>query len=51
VKAAVRVDDAVCEFATSAQALSPEDFERAYLNLVVKVQADLGSIGGAPMGT
>jgi hypothetical protein len=51
VKAAVRVNDAVGEFARGAQVLSPEDFERAYLNLVVKVQGDLGSIGVAPMGT
>lgn len=51
VKAAIRVDDAVGEFARNAQGLSPREFHRAYLNLLVKVQADIGELGRAPMGT
>jgi len=51
VKAAIRVDDAVGEFAQSSQGLSPQDFGRAYLNLLVKVQADIGALGPAPLGT
>ncbi len=51
VKAAIRVDDAVSAFAAGAAQLTPAQFQQAYLNLVVKTQADLGSLGPAPMGT
>jgi hypothetical protein len=51
VKAAIRLDDAVTEFARNAQQLTPQEFQQAYLNLVVKVQADIGALGPAPMGT
>ena len=51
VKAAIRVDDALREFANSSQGLAPEQFNQAYLKLLVKVQADIGALGPAPMGT
>lgn len=51
VKAAIRVDDAVSEFARNSQGLTPAEFQSAYWNLLVKVQADLGALGPAPMGT
>lgn len=51
VKAAIRVDDALREFANSSQGLAPEQFNQAYLKLLVKVQADIGAVGHAPMGT
>jgi hypothetical protein len=51
VKAAIRVNDAVTEFAKGAQQLTPQQFQEAYLKLVVKVQADIGALGPAPMGT
>jgi hypothetical protein len=50
VKAAIRVDDALREFAGSSQGLAPEEFHQAYLKLLVKVQADIGALGPAPMG-
>src|ERR1035437_8047050 len=49
VKAAIRVDDALREFAGSSQGLAPEEFHQAYLKLLVKVQADIGALGPAPM--
>src|ERR1700685_2636059 len=51
VKAALRVQDAVNDFAKTSQTLSPAEFEKAYLDLLVRVQADLGSTGIAPVGT
>jgi hypothetical protein len=51
VKAAIRVDDALREFAASSQGLTSEAFQQAYRKLVVKVQADIGALGPAPMGT
>ena len=51
VKAALRVDDALGEFAAASQALSPEEFEQAYLRLLIKTQSDLGALGPTPMGT
>jgi hypothetical protein len=51
VKAAIRVDDALREFAGSSQGLAPEDFNQAYLKLLVQVQADIGALGPAPVGT
>jgi hypothetical protein len=51
VKAALRVQDAVNDFAQTSQALSPEEFEKSYLEFLVRVQGDLGSTGVAPVGT
>ena len=51
VKAALRVQDALNEFAKTSQTLSPSDFEMAYRQFLVRVQADLGSTGLAPVGT
>src|SRR5579864_7851392 len=51
VKAALRVQDALDQFAITSQSLSPADFEKAWLELLVRVQRDLGSTGVAPVGT
>jgi hypothetical protein len=51
VKAALRVQDALNDFAKTSQDLSPAEFEKAYLEFLVRVQADLGSTGVAPVGT
>jgi hypothetical protein len=51
VKAALRVQDALDQFAQSSQSLSPADFEKAWLEFLVQVQSDLGSNGVAPVGT
>ena len=51
VKAALRVQDAFTDFAQTSQTLSPAEFEKAYLEFLVRVQADLGSTGMAPVGT
>ena len=51
VKAAIRVHAALRDFAGASQGLTPEQFNQAYLNLLVKVQADIGAIGPAPVGT
>jgi len=51
VKAAIRLDDGVRAFANNSSGLTPEEFQQAYVNLLVKVQADIGAIGPAPMGT
>lgn len=51
VKAALRVQDELDRFADASQALSPADFEKAWLEFLVRVQNDLGSTGVAPVGT
>jgi hypothetical protein len=51
VKAALRVQDALNEFARTSQSLSPADFDQAWLRFLVRVQGDLGSTGVAPVGT
>ena len=51
VKAALRVQDALDEFARSSQSLSPAEFEKAWLAFLVRIQPDLGSTGLAPVGT
>jgi hypothetical protein len=51
VKAAIRVQDALANFAQSSQSLSPADFEKAWLAFQVTVSPDLGSTGIAPVGT
>lgn len=51
VKAALRVQDALDQFASTSQSLSPADFEKAWLEFLTRVQADLGSTGVAPVGT
>jgi hypothetical protein len=45
------VHDAFNDFAKNSQTLSPAEFEKAYLELLVRVQVDLGSTGIAPVGT
>jgi len=51
VKAANRVQDAVHDFEKASGSLSPAEFEKAYLDFVIRVQPDLGSTGVAPIGT
>ncbi len=51
VKAALRVQDALDQFARTSQTLSPAEFEKAWLDFLVRVQPDLGSTGVAPVGT
>ena len=51
VKAALRVQDALDDFARTSQTLSPTEFAQAYLEFLVRVQVDLGSTGMAPVGT
>lgn len=51
VKAALRVQDAVDEFAKTSQSLTEADFEKAWMELLVRVQPDLGATGVAPVGT
>ena len=51
VKAAIRVDDRLQAFANGSAGLSPDEFQQAYLKLLVTVQADIGALGPAPMGT
>jgi hypothetical protein len=51
VKAALRVQDAVEQFAKNSQSLSAGDFEIAYVEFLVRVQPHLGSTGVAPVGT
>ncbi len=50
IKAALRVQDAVDEFARTSQSLSPGDFEKKYVEFLLKVQPYLGSTGVAPEG-
>lgn len=51
VKAALRVCDALDDFAKTSQSLSPAEFEKAYLEFLIRVEPDLGSTGIAPVGT
>jgi hypothetical protein len=51
VKAALRVQDALAKFAETSQSLSPEEFEKAWLEFRITVAPDLGATGIAPMGT
>jgi hypothetical protein len=51
VKAALRVQDALDQFALTSQSLSPAEFQTAWLEFLVRVQPDLGSTGVAPVGT
>jgi hypothetical protein len=51
VKAALRVQDALDEFALTSRSLSTAEFEKAWLEFLVRVQPDLGSTGVAPVGT
>src|SRR5437870_4839799 len=45
VKAALRVQAALEEFAKNSQSLSPVEFEKAYREFLVRLQPDLGSTG------
>ena len=51
VTAALRVQDAVDELAGKSESLGPEEFERAWLAFLIRVQPDLGATGMAPVGT
>lgn len=51
VKAALRVQDALDQFAITSQSLSPADFEKEWIEFLVRVQSDLGATGVAPVGT
>lgn len=51
VKAALRVQDALNDFRKTSQSMPPAEFEKAYLEFLVRVQADLGSTSVAPVGT
>jgi hypothetical protein len=51
VKAALRVQSALTDFANISRSLSPEEFEKAWLQFRVTVSPDLGSTGIAPVGT
>jgi len=50
VKAAHRIQAALEAFAKASQELAPQDFEKAYLEFLVRVQGDLGALGPAPEG-
>jgi hypothetical protein len=50
VKAAHRVQAAFDAFAEATQKSTPEEFEKAYVEFLVQVQGDLGSLGPAPEG-
>jgi hypothetical protein len=51
VKAALRSHDALRDFAKTSQTLSPQQFETAWRDFMLRVQPDLGSTGVAPVGT
>src|SRR3954453_13783368 len=50
VKAAHRVNAALADFERESAGLSPDEFDRAYLRFLIRVQTDLGSTGMAPVG-
>ncbi len=50
VKAALRVSEALDEFAKNSQGLAPDAFATAYRRFLVRVQCDLGETGPAPVG-
>jgi hypothetical protein len=50
VKAAHRVAEALAEFERKSAGMTPEEFDKAYLRFLIKVQCDLGSTGMAPVG-
>jgi hypothetical protein len=51
VKAAHRVQAALEAFSAASKNRTSEEFERAYLEFLLQVQGDLGSLGPAPEGT
>ena len=51
VKAAHRLQAAIEELASTSAQMSPEVFETAYLQFLIRVQGDLGSLGPAPVAT
>lgn len=51
VKAAHRAESALNAFAASCKDLPPDEFARAFRQLFIEVQGDLGSTGLAPVGT
>lgn len=50
VKAAHRTESALNAFAAFSKDLPPDEFARAFRQLFIKVQGDLGSTGLAPVG-
>jgi hypothetical protein len=50
VRAAHRVEAALNAFAANAAELTPEEFGRAYLKFLVRIQGDLGTTGPPPVG-
>lgn len=50
IKAAHRVQAALMAFAAANRKSTPQEFEKAYLELLVRVQGDLGALGPAPEG-
>jgi hypothetical protein len=50
VKAAHRIQAALDDFAKASEGMTPQDFEKAYLQFVMRVQNDLGALGPAPVG-
>ncbi len=51
VKAALRVNDALDDFAKQSLNLPPTEFQKAYVQFLARVQGDLGETGPAPVGT
>jgi len=51
VKAAHRVCAALEDLGKSSRDMSPADFNRAYLQFLIRVQKDLGATGVGPIGT
>ena len=51
VKAAHRVCAALEDLGKSSGDMSPADFNRAYLQFLIRVQKDLGATGVGPIGT
>jgi len=51
VKAAHRVKAALDEFAASSGSMSADEFAKAYLQFLTRVQGDLGATGEPPVGT
>ena len=51
VKAAHRVQAAVDAFANESAGMGPDEFAKAYVRFLARVQNDLGTTGAAPVGT
>jgi hypothetical protein len=51
IKAAHRVQAALDTFKKASEGMPPEEFKKAYLEFLLQVQGDLGSLGPAPEAT